>query len=268
MRRLGLAVLALGAATAAVAEDADRSLYTVTVLVTGKGEETRRPALGRALAGVLVKVSGDPALADEPAVMALGSRADTYLEALSYRDLMEGIPVHDEQGSRDRPFALTVTFDPERIDTALATLGTRTWPAPRPALMALVAVTNGDTHFVLARDGARGRDMREAIETAAGQYGLPVTLPDEAALASFGLGPDAPHDTAAIATLSAANGTEAAVIGTLDWSDAALGWTADWTMATGAETYHGTVAPVSFDDAFRSAIGGASQILSGHRTQP
>jgi uncharacterized protein len=263
MRRLGLAVLLLGAATAAAAKEADRSLYTMTVLVTGRGEATRGPALGKALAEVLVKASGDPALADEPAVMALGSRADTYLEALSYRDLMEGIPVHDEQGSRDRPFALTVTFDPERIDAALTELGARTWPAPRPTLMALVTVTNGDTHFVLARKGARGRDMREAMDAAAEQYGLPVTLPDEAALASVASGAEAWPD-ATIATLSAATGAEAAVIGTLDWSDADLGWTADWTMTTGGEIYHWTVAPVSFDDAFRAAIGGAATILSGH----
>ena len=67
-RRRGLALagilvaLTLAAPAAGIVQD----LYTATVFVTGQGEETRGPGLAKALAAVLVKVSGDPRLATDP----------------------------------------------------------------------------------------------------------------------------------------------------------------------------------------------------------
>ena len=72
-------------------------------------------------------------------------RPPDFVEGFSYRDLMEGIPVHDEQGSRDRPYDLTVIFEPDEVDAALAALGSAPWTGPRPELLVVVAVRNGDT---------------------------------------------------------------------------------------------------------------------------
>ncbi len=253
--RLGLALtlLALAAGPGRAAE-AVPDLYRVTVFVTGQGEETRGPALSRALAAVLVKVSGDPGLADSPALAPLADHAPNYVEGFSYRDLMAGIPVHDEQGSRDRPYDLTVDFAPGKIDAALASLGAVPWTGPRPELLAVIGVETGDTRFTLAADGPKGRDMREALAAAATKYGLPVVLPDTASLA-------ADDDTSAL--LHAA-GADVALTGALVWDDDALGWTARWQMTTDAGTLGWTARQVSFDQAFRVAIGGAAQVLSGH----
>lgn len=246
----GLVLLAAPAASAEGAGD----LYRVTVFVTGQGEETRGPALEKALAAVLVKVSGDPRLADAPAAAALAPEAAGAVSGFTYRDLMAGIPVHDEQGSRDRPYDLTVDFDTAAIDALLARVGEAPWPAPRPELLAVVKVENGSTRFFLAADGWEGRDMREAMDAAAAQYGMPVVLPTRAQLARAG----------GVAALLAAVGADAAVAGTLDWNDDALGWTVGWTMAAGGTNHRWTAEAVSFDAAFRVAIGGAAQILSGH----
>ena len=179
---------------------------------------------------------------------------------------MAGIPVHDEQGSRDRPYDLTVTFAREAIDAVLTTLGSAPWAGPRPELLAVVAVENGDTSFVLASDGDKGRDMREAMVAAAEQYGIPVTLPTEAELATAGI---AVSDVAGVnpATLDALareGGADDTVAGALTWSDTDLGWDADWRMTADGVPYRWRAHRVSFDDAFRSAIGGAARILSGH----
>ena len=239
---LGLALLVAGAA--ARAGETNGSLYQATVFVTGQGEETRGPALARALATVLVRVSGNPALAESPAVAALGAEAGSAVAGFAYRDRMAGIPVHDEQGSRDRPYDLIVDFAPAAIDAMLAGLGETPWAGPRPELLALVTVENGATRFPLTADGARGRDMREALAAAATLYGVPVELPSAAA--------------------ASPNGAGLALDGTLRWDDAALGWMADWTIAAGGTTYRWTAEAVSFDQAFRVAVGGAAQVLSGH----
>ena len=234
-------------------------LYAATVFVTGQGEETRGPGLAKALAAVLVKVSGDPRLAAAAEVAGLTVKVADFVEAFSYRDRMAGIPVHDEQGSRDRPYDLTVTFEPAAIDAALQSLGSAPWTAPRPELLVVVAVLIGDTRFALAADGAKGRDMREAMVAAAEQYGMPVMLPTEALLQDAGS-----LDSGMLWMLARDSGADVAMSGTLTWSDTDLGWDAEWQVTVDSVPYGWQAHRISFDNAFRSAIGGAAQTLSGH----
>ncbi|HET7718197.1 MAG TPA: DUF2066 domain-containing protein [Bauldia sp.] len=266
LRGIVAAALLLAVADPAQSARLARDLYQATVFVTGQGEETRRPALARALAAVLVKVSGDLRLAEDPAALALGARAPDFVESFSYRDLLEGIPIHDEQGSRDRPYALTVDFDAAKIDATLRALGSVPWSAPRPELLAVIAVRNGATEFLLAADAGKGRDMREALTAAAERFGMSVTLPVEA---SFVAAEIAPADIDAIdpeelAGLTRSSGAEIVLFGMLTWNDAELGWTGAWRMMVDDISHRWQVRRVSFDDAFRSAIGGAASILSGH----
>ncbi|RVD31917.1 DUF2066 domain-containing protein, partial [Mesorhizobium sp. M8A.F.Ca.ET.023.02.2.1] len=55
-----------------------------------------------------------------------------------------------------------------------------------------------------------------------------------------------------------------ALAGSIVWSDKEFGWIADWRLADHGKTYRWQVRGVSFDEAFRVAIGGAAQILSGN----
>ena len=43
-----------------------------------------------------------------------------------------------------------------------------------------------------------------------------------------------------------------------------LGWTADWRLSGGKAVHDWKIAGVNFDDAFRNALRGAAQILSGN----
>jgi len=100
---------------------------------------------------------------------------------------MTGIPVHDEQGTRQRPFILTIDFDPRKIDAALKSLGREAWTAERPRLILFVAVDNGTAPYVLTSDGTRGRDQREAFVDSAWLYGVPIGLPMQTSLNELGL---------------------------------------------------------------------------------
>jgi hypothetical protein len=184
----------------------------------------------------------------------------------AFRDRMAGIPAHDEQGTRDRPYDLTVRFDPAKIDAALRALGREPWKGPRPRLAALVGIEVGGTPYLLASDGKRGRDQREALAEAAARYGLPMALPDEAALAAAGLSHAKLQalDPGSLDAAAAAIGGDLALAGNLLWSEEALGWIADWRMDAGGESHRWQIRGVSFDDAFRNAMSGAAQILSGH----
>lgn len=250
----------------------DGGLYRATVIVTGR-EETRREGMRTAFLTVLARVSGDPRLPATPAAEALADDAAAAVAAFSYRDRMAGIPVHDEQGSRDRPYDLTVDFLPARIDAALATLGRKPWPEPRPAVLAIIAVRTSSATFWLTAGAARGRDMVEALQVASDRFALPVTLPDAAIMAGVGPGgPDRPVDPPRLAEAIATSGAAAGLVGTLTWSDARHGWLAEWRLRTPADAGDATAPPqaqwtiegVSFDAAFRSGVGGAAQALSGN----
>jgi uncharacterized protein len=257
------ATLTLGGGAAAAAGD---DLYQAQTVVTGQGEESRGVGFADCLQQVLVKVSGDPRLGGDPRVAALARQAATLVAAFDYRDRMAGIPVHDEQGTRDRPYDLTVSFEPAKVDAALRSLGREPWRGPRPRVAVLLGVRLGTATYVLASDGARGRDQRDALAAAAGWFGLPLALPDEAAVAAAGssfqgLSAEAPPSLdAAVRAL----GADLALVGTLDWSEQALGWIASWRLDADGESFQWQISGVGFDDAFRNAMAGTAQILSGH----
>ena len=266
MRHAALALaLAACTATTAAAEIAPADLYTAQVRVTGQGEATRAAGFARALREVIAKLAGDPRLMASPAVDAPAADAGAMVAAFSYRDLMAGIPSHDERGSRDRPFELTVRFAPARVDAALAALGRRPWPLPRPRVVALIAVhPAGGAAYALSADGVQGRDPRESLREAAWRAGLPLVLPREEALAAGALAA-APleADAAALAALARASGGTLVLAGQLTWSDSALGWIGEWRLDAPAGAVRWRIGGVTFDDAFRNAAGGAARVLSG-----
>jgi hypothetical protein len=241
-------------------------LYQAKVLVTGQRVETRIPALQRGLEDVLIKVSGDPTIVDEPAVAELDAKAETLVDSYRYRDLMEGIPIHDEQGTRDRPHELTVDFDQERIDGLVRTLGREPWTAGRPRVVVFLAVELDEVTYLLAADSARGRDQRESLLAAAWKYGMPVVLPTQQLLATTGVSFESLRSTDPdrLATTAKATGGDVALVGALTWSREALGWIADWRLARKGERNQWQIRGVNFDEAFRNAMSGSLRVLSGH----
>jgi hypothetical protein len=262
-RLAALVMLGCGMAGAGEVDD----LYRAETIVTGQGKESRRLGFAACLEQVLVKVSGDPRLLGDPGAAALAGQAGSFVTGFAFHDRMAGIPVHDEQGTRDRPYDLTVGFDAGKIDAALRSLGREPWSAAsRPRLVVFLGVRIGTTSYFLASDGERGRDQREALAAAAASFGMPMALPDQAALAGAGLSYPklARADPSSLDAAAQAIGGDLALAGDLLWSEEALGWIANWRLDVRGKSHHWQIRGVSFDDAFRNAIAGAAQILSGH----
>jgi len=257
-----LAVLALAGAPSAAADGDD--LYQAQTIVTGEREETRLPGFAECLEYVLVKVSGDTRLIGDKRVAALAGEARSFVRDFRYHDRMSGIPHHDEQGTRDRPYDLIVTFDRAKIDAALRALGREPWAGPRPRIVVFLGMRNMTTAFMVAGDGDRELE-RSALVAAAAQRGMPMMLPSQAALAESGLRfEDLPAaDLSRLDATATAIGGEKALVGSMAWSDAALGWIADWRLFSTGKTYQWQARSVTFDDGFRQAMGGVARILSG-----
>lgn len=267
MRNLALSVVALLVLLAhAVPALASSELYRAKTIVTGQREETRLSGFSKCLQDVLVKVSGDPKLIGDPAAAKMTARAPELVSGYTYHDRLEGLPIHDEQGSRDRPYDLTVDFVPEKIDAALRVLGRKPWTAARPTVAVFFSVQNDTTAYLLASDGSHGIDQRESLAAAAWQIGMPMILPGEAALNEAGLNFEslAAAKTRDLEKLASASGGGLPLLGRLVWSKGTLGWMAEWRLAWNGRTYHWWIKDVNFDDAFRGAMRGAARIVSGN----
>ena len=255
---IGLGVLRSASGTGAQTID---DLYQARTIVTGRGEENRLRGFPLCLEDVLIKVSGDPRLIDDPRLGPLQAQAQTYVVSFDYHDRMAGLATHDEQGTRDRPYDLTVHFDRGKVDAALRSLGVTPWTTPRPRVVVLVGMKQAAAKFVLTRDGNHV-GPNESMAAAAEKRGLPILIPSTQELATHGIAwEDLTGDPAPIAR---ALGADVALAGQLIWDEQELGWAASWSLAASGGVHRWQIRGVTFDAAFRNALGGSAQILSGH----
>lgn len=261
--RISVLLLACTLATPGGAEPAD-DLYRAQAVVTGKGEKNRQPGFRECLDGALVRVSGDQRLLARPELPALRDKAGELIASFDYRDRLEGVPIHDEQGSNDRPHDLTCHFDRAKFDAMLGSLGSRPWLAERPIVVVFLSVERDGKRFVLASDGDENPDMGESFAAGAKPLAMRLLLPPKALFMELAAGALPEHNLTSLETGAKQAGGDLPLAGRLTWSDADLGWVADWHIAFEDKTYDWQVRGVSFDEAFRVAMRGVAQVLSGN----
>jgi uncharacterized protein len=245
---------------------AGADLYRAQVTVTGQGEANRIIGFAACLEDVLIKASGAQKLSGDRRLAAFKSKAKDFVRAFSYRDQFAGKPVRDEQGTRDRPYDLTVEFEESRIDGILRALGLKPWLSHRPRLAVFADMEQGPRNYIVTADGTRSDLQRDALFAAADRRGMGIVLPSMAALAKSNMS-GAELRTApfpALAPVAAELAGEVVLVGRLVWDDRELGWATQWQMDWHGRTHRWQVRGVTFDEAFRRGIGGAAQILSGN----
>lgn len=265
--RTVLMVVALAAApVGGVAEPLipinEAGLYKAETIVTGTGEAERLRGFRVGASEVLVKLTGLVDAADRDSGKALIASAPELIADFTYEDRMKDIPIHDEQGTRDRPHYLRMRFDATKLDSALAAGGFRKWEGRRPLVSIALTILEPRGSYVLAAKGPEGYGQREVLKEASIRYGLPITLPDHP------LKP-APRRNSddAIDDLTR-RGASALIMGMGDPSlknadgiltgvlafDGEAHWNANWLLV--GEGVHGTWSQqgVTFDAALKYAI--------------
>jgi uncharacterized protein len=235
--------------------------YQAFAIVAGYDREaTRLVGFGDCLREVLVRVSGEPRLEQDPRVAALAAHAVALVASYDYSDfLLRMQPVHDDQGTGDeRPYDLVVRFDHAKIDATLRDLGAPAWPGPRPELVPVLWVKGFSGTYLLSAEAKAAAEQRGSLAAAAAQYGMPLHLPSEAELAAWSVAPgEFPEPRAA------PQDGRMMVAGTLEFTEAAPGWTGHWRMRWHGADYVWGVSGVNYDTAFRSLIRGATRVAAG-----
>jgi len=262
-------LLALGSAAALAGHasaDPVRELYQARTIVTGRRPETRIPGMVRCLSQVLVRVSGDPRLARHPLLAELSTAPEAAVTNYAYRDLYAFRPIRDEQGTRDRPYEMTVTYDPAKIDAILGRMGSRPWLAERPRLVVFLAVHHIGSTFMLSSMADQGDLMRESFKDAAWNAAMEVVIPSPATIEAAGLTVETARDTDPGSLLAFVDRKvgQIPLVGTLDWSKQLLAWKSAWRLETAGRDHGWAIEGVNFDAAFRNGVGGAAQVLSGN----
>ena len=235
--------------------------YQANDIVSGFGADERHAGFAHCLREVLVRISGEPRLEHDPRISDLGVHADALVIGFDYADVLLGLgfPVHDDQGTGDRPEYLVVRFDRAKIDQALAGLGETAWHGPRPQVVPVLSVHSPAATYLLSVEGTRGADQRRSLAAAATQYGLTLRIPAEAELAAWGVVPDTFPSPRAEPEAG-----QALVTGALEFDEAKPGWVGSWRMRWQGVDHAWGIAGVNFDEAFRSLTRGVARVASGH----
>lgn len=263
LNRFGWAVALLLAVTGPAGAADGNDFYTANAIVTGTDLRQRPWGFAQCLREVLVKLSGNPRLQDDPRAVELAEHADRFVAAFDYVDLMAAYKKKDDQGSYDRPHRLTVHFDPAKVDAALARLGETPWRGERPVVVPVLLVHGPKPPpYLLTAEEPRAAEQRGSFVDRAGELGLAVHIPSAAELVAWQI---------AAASFPLPEGEppylqpgKAVVLGRLDWNEALPGWIGAWRLRWRGADYGWGIKGVNYDVAFRDIVGGVMLLASGH----
>ncbi len=268
MSRIGTAVFAavlILAATLTARAEMVQGLYRAETIVTGTGRPERLRGFRLTLTEVLVRRSGDPSLFTAPAVEPYLDHAADLVVDIEYEDRMKHLPIHDEQGTRDRPHFLRVAYDAEKVDAILEKLGVKLWNPDRPLVAVWLGVKDARSEYVMPADGDDGYSQRAALLQAARQRGVPVALPemDQADKEIVNYAAVVGNNAGRLDQASARYLADAVLSGSLTY-DPRGWWKVDWVLSPpeGAQR-RWSLDQVTFDTAFRDGFDHVARILTG-----
>ncbi len=199
--------------------------YTAEVPVSSEERREREAALGRALAQVLVRVTGRVDAAAGPVVQRALRAPEPLLLGSEYRTVEEvagGVPV--------QRLRLAATFDPDAVDALVVAAGLPLWSGTRPRPLLWLAIDDGGGAGP-RRAAAPQVNVVKPLAQRGLERGLRLLLPAGNAVEQQAAGSAWALDAAALAVLSARYEAPVALIGRMGRSGG--GWSAEWVLAEG-----------------------------------
>lgn len=252
MRYLICLLVLCGTSLPALAQVSDAELYKAETIVTGTVEPERSRGFAAGALQVLIKLTGQPDLVGAPGAAGLQKQAPEMVATFSYEDRMKDIPVHDEQGTRERPHYLRIRFDRQKFDRALAEAGFEKWVGKRPTVAIWLSIRAARSTYTLSRDGEGGYAQRLVLDEASKLREIPIILPDEAQAANFSVDNEV-TDIRAINAYFFNHGADAVLHGALIF-DGTSYWNCFWSLHGKDIWRQWRLKGVTFDSALKNGI--------------
>lgn len=141
------------------------SLYQFEMPVVSQSDDVRVQAVKEGFLQVLIKVSGDPQIANNPVIKPFLLKADYYVQEFSY------------SSPPSSPFyLLQIRYDRNDINRLLRKAGIAYWGENRPLILAWVAFTN-NKHFAEIIGNETQGDILGTMRQEGKKSGLPLIFP-------------------------------------------------------------------------------------------
>jgi hypothetical protein len=163
----GLVLLALLLALLPVAGQAAVDLYAAEVAVAGDAADERNRAIGEALAGVLVKLTGSRSVMSRPGADEILAGAPALVQQYRYRV----DPAAEDGGGR----LLWVRFDPAAVERAVSAQGWALWRQPRPRLLVWLGADRSGRRALLSPEATP--ELADALRSQGEARGVTVHWP-------------------------------------------------------------------------------------------
>jgi len=240
----------------------ERHLYEAEVAVADQGTEAREAALPKALAEVLVKVTGYGGVADDSVVADMLANAGRYVQQYRYRHLPAP---RTEMLPQERLF-LWVQFDAAGVNRALRERGQPVWGSFRPLVLLWLAVESEEGRHLLGSSDAG--PLREAVDVASRRRALPLRLPllDLAEQAQVRVADVWGGFHEPLLEVSERYQPQAVLIGRL-YRDGDRRWVGRWMLHFGEDLVRWEAEGESRAEAIRSGVDGAADALALHFAQ-
>ncbi|MEJ2612405.1 MAG: DUF2066 domain-containing protein [Candidatus Thiodiazotropha sp.] len=166
-----LPALAILAVSSAWAESVD-NLYESEVPVSGQGANARATGIRNAFARVLIKVSGDRGLLNNPDLAPLLNKASGFVQQYRYKSL--DLPAGNRSDATpDR--LLWARFDTRAVNRQLRKSGIPVWGETRPSMLIWLGEEKGAGRSLLSPEQKPG--LKEQMDQVAYSRGIPLVWP-------------------------------------------------------------------------------------------
>ncbi len=144
-----------------------KGVYESVVPIAGQEAEERDVALQLGFVDVLVRVTGDVFIADEPLIQPEIKNVAKYVSRFQYQE-------NTKEDALTR-LNLYIKFDKGAIANLLRDKGLPIWPVNRPEVLVWIAIEDGSNRFILSPDS--DQDIRNELVKIAKKRGVPVITP-------------------------------------------------------------------------------------------
>lgn len=201
------------------------SLYEGEATVDNQSPEQRAAALPRALAQVLVKVSGDPGVVAAASGEGALAGAAAIMQRYRYRQdtvIQNGVPALKT--------VLIAQFDQGAVDALIGSVGHAIWPSPRPQPLLWLAIDDGRGARLVgeAQASAVASLVRRGSERGLGFSFPQADLQDQTVAGAQAVWRG---DVAAVRGGASRYGASSVLVGKMQRG--AGGWNAEWILLDG-----------------------------------
>ena len=237
----------------------DMALYTGESELLSQDAGERRAATARALAQVLVKLTGEPLASANPVVRRALPKAASFVMQEQTAD-----SVSDQQGNTAIGGApiykttLQVQFDPNKVDALIVGAGLPYWGPDRPSPILWLAIDDGRGARLV---NAGQINVVKPLASRGTERGLSFGLPVGSAVESAAVDTIWARNPEPIQALTERYGHQTQLLGRLYRQG--QGWTADWVLSSGgSELSRWSFSDPSPQRALASGADGAADAIA------